>query len=574
MKPRLHYRFLFWNILLAGIAILFLDFVLSSALRGYLRVQIREDLHHETALVRDYLIRLAPVENEDDVADRLSELLGIRVTLIAADGRVMGESQLDGAALANMENHGRRPEVLEALKSGAGSAVRYSTTLGIDFMYVAQPYPGGIVRLAMPLTQVDQIIRGLRTRLYSASLIGLALILLFSYLVALRISRPIREIAQGAQQLATGNLDLRFSARGEDEIAALANSLDRMAGSLSAKVAELSAGKHRLEMILGAIGEGVMVLDREGTIQLVSGSIREVLQLTPANLGESFEPAVGVERLRDAIRGVLAGGPAAEGEFSTAAGRVHQFRVTPVSGGRGELQIVAVLHDLTEIRRTEQMRRDFVSNVSHEFKTPLTSICGYTETLLSGSVEDPVMRTDFLKVIERNARHLELLVRDLLILSKLEAELPAQKEAVDVQALVMEHLSTRQNTLQKRRIQVSVDCAPLTIQADKSRLTAAVSNLIDNAIHYNRPGGQLRITGALDERGHFVLNVTDTGYGIPEQEIQRIFERFYRIDRARSRDSGGTGLGLSIAKHAVESQGGRIRVTSRPGQGSTFTVIL
>jgi two-component system phosphate regulon sensor histidine kinase PhoR len=214
-----------------------------------------------------------------------------------------------------------------------------------------------------------------------------------------------------------------------------------------------------------------------------------------------------------------------------------------------------------------------VTNVSHEFKTPLTSIRGYTETLLSGADGDDSVREDFLKVIERNARHLESLVRDLLTLAKLEAELPATKERVDVRSIIAEHLSLRESTLNARGIEVAIDCPKIDLHTDPSRLAAAISNLIDNAINHNRPGGAIRVSGRMNN-GSLVLNVQDSGYGIPESDLPRIFERFYRVDKARSRFSGGTGLGLAIAKHAVESQGGHITVTSVVGEGSTFTIHL
>jgi two-component system phosphate regulon sensor histidine kinase PhoR len=219
------------------------------------------------------------------------------------------------------------------------------------------------------------------------------------------------------------------------------------------------------------------------------------------------------------------------------------------------------------------MRRDFVANVSHEFKTPLTSIRGYTETLLSGAKDDPKIAADFLKTIERNAQHLEALVSDLLVLAKLEAELPATRDQFDLMTVIREQIAARKSTLNTRSIQVSVECPEIQIQADRSRFTTALSNLIDNAIHYNKPNGEIRIS-AERQNGTLNLSVMDTGNGIPSEELHRIFERFYRVDKSRTRESGGTGLGLSIVKHAIESQGGTIDVASKIGLGSTFTIHL
>jgi two-component system phosphate regulon sensor histidine kinase PhoR len=235
--------------------------------------------------------------------------------------------------------------------------------------------------------------------------------------------------------------------------------------------------------------------------------------------------------------------------------------------------VVVVFNDLTDIRRSERMRRDFVANVSHEFKTPLTSIRGYTETLLSGAKDDPKIAVDFLSTIERNAQHLEALVSDLLTLARLEAEVPASLEKFELKSIIDEQISSRVQALGDREIQVTVQCPPIQVHADRSRLGTALSNLIDNAIHYNKQRGEIKIL-AEAQNGTVHLAVADTGNGIPSEELPRIFERFYRVDKARSRESGGTGLGLSIVKHAIESQGGTITVSSRLGVGSTFTIHL
>jgi two-component system phosphate regulon sensor histidine kinase PhoR len=228
---------------------------------------------------------------------------------------------------------------------------------------------------------------------------------------------------------------------------------------------------------------------------------------------------------------------------------------------------------MTNIRHTERMRRDFVANVSHEFKTPLTSIRGYAETLLSGALTDRATATDFVRTIERNAEHLEDLVSDLLTLARIESEPSASKQEVSVKAVVDELITSRRSAIAERSIRVINNCEPTEIQADRNRLSTAISNLIDNAILYNKPGGEVCITGR-PENGVFRVDMSDTGEGIAFEELPRIFERFYRVDKARSRESGGTGLGLSIVKHAIESQGGTIAVTSRVGVGSTFTIRL
>lgn len=405
-------------------------------------------------------------------------------------------------------------------------------------------------------------------------IIGVTLTATLSYGVHVVILGPVRKISVVSRKLAAGNLNERLPIAGDEEIAALGTSLNTMAQVLSARMQALSDGKQQLELILEAMGQGVMVLDRDGRITLTNTSLLKVLGTDRDLVGKTPLEVFRRPELQDAVKGVLAGQNIQTLDINAGQNRILQANVAPVTNGRGVVNsAVVVFHDLTEIRRSERMRRDFVANVSHEFKTPLTSIRGYTETLLSGAKDDPQIATDFLKTIERNAQHLEALVSDLLMLAKLEAELPATKEDFDLMVVIKEQIASRKGALTERKIQVNVECPEIHIQADRARLTTALSNLIDNAIHYNKTGGQIRIS-AERQNGTLNLSVTDTGNGIPSEELHRIFERFYRVDKSRTRESGGTGLGLSIVKHAIESQGGTINVTSRIGAGSTFTIHL
>jgi len=521
-----------------------------------------------------YLANAAPAKSLDDQADELGRLLDVRVTLIAPDGNVLGDSEVSASQLSSLENHRSRPEVLQALQEGTGSAIRWSSTLNVEFIYVARRLDPYFLRLAMPLSEVDALIRDLRSQLALAIFIAVGLTVVFGYVVRGLISRPLREIAAASKKLASGNLEQRLPITGDEEIAALGTSLNTMAQTLSAKIHELSDGKQRLELILEAMGQGVMVLDRSGRVSLTNSSILDVLGIDRELTGRTPLEVFRRPELENAVRAVLAGEPGQVLEIIAGRGRVLQANVAPVRSVLGEVDsVVVVFHDLTDIRRTERMRRDFIANVSHEFKTPLTSIRGYAETLLSGAKDDPKIAPDFLRTIERNAEHLEALVSDLLTLARLEAEVPATREQVDVKSVIDEQISSRTSAITERDIRVTVACPPIEVQADRSRLSTALSNLIDNAIHYNKAGGEIRISAEM-QNGTLNLSVADTGYGIPSEELPRIFERFYRVDKARARESGGTGLGLSIVKHAIESQGGAISVTSRIGAGSTFTIRL
>jgi two-component system phosphate regulon sensor histidine kinase PhoR len=404
--------------------------------------------------------------------------------------------------------------------------------------------------------------------------IALALMAILSYSAHVLILQPLREIALVSRKLAAGNLGERLPIAGDEEIAALGASLNTMAQVLGARMQALSDGKQQLELILEAMGQGVMVLDRDGRITFTNTSLLKVLATGRDLVGRTPLEVFRRPELENAVKAVLAGRPIQTLEMVAGHNRVLQANVAPVANAAGTVNsAVAVFHDLTEIRRAERMRRDFVANVSHEFKTPLTSIRGYTETLLSGAKDDPKIAADFLRTIERNAQHLEALVSDLLTLAKLEAELPAEREHFDLKSVIKEQVGSRQSALQDRSIQVNVECPDIQIQADRARLATALSNLIDNAIHYNKPCGQIRISVERQD-GTLNLSVTDTGNGIPSEELHRIFERFYRVDKSRTRESGGTGLGLAIVKHAIESQGGTIDVASKIGAGSTFTIHL
>jgi two-component system phosphate regulon sensor histidine kinase PhoR len=253
---------------------------------------------------------------------------------------------------------------------------------------------------------------------------------------------------------------------------------------------------------------------------------------------------------------------------------VLSAKAAPVRSLSGQTELaVVVFHDLTEIRRTEKMRKDFIANVSHEFKTPLTSIRGYAETLIDAAAQDPEHTREFLETIQRNATQLQALVEDLLVLAQLESEPPVEKKPIVVSELIREQTSVLRRAMAEKNIQVEVNCNAVEILADRDRLVRALSNLLDNAIHYNKTGGQIRIS-CRHEGATFVVSIQDTGSGIPQSDLVRVFERFYRVEKSRTRDSGGTGLGLAIAKHAVESQGGSISVESKLGAGSTFTITL
>jgi two-component system phosphate regulon sensor histidine kinase PhoR len=389
------------------------------------------------------------------------------------------------------------------------------------------------------------------------------------------VSTPLRDIAEASHQLAIGNLEYRVPEAGDTDLAIVSSSLNRMAVALNQKMLELEEDRRRFESILNAMSSGVVVFDRQARAVIANPSVQKLLGVHGEPIGRTAMELVRHPAVQEAVRESVEGhDDPPPVNITTASGRILSAKAAPVRNRMGETALVVVVfHDLTEIRRTENMRREFVANVSHEFKTPLTSIKGYAETLLSVADADPQVVREFLNVIHRNASILQGLIEDLLVLSNLERDFPVNRELIDVGQLVQEQINLRRASLSERSINVHIDCVPEQLPADRTRLARAISNLLDNAIHYNEDHGDIRITVRREDLS-WSIDVADSGIGIPSSDLPRVFERFYRVDKSRSRNSGGTGLGLAIVKHAIESQGGTVVVTSKQGSGSTFTVKL
>jgi len=414
------------------------------------------------------------------------------------------------------------------------------------------------------------VLFGIGPRLVIFSLLVLTLTALFVWRVRTQLSRPLEDLTDSVRKIDSDEYQMPAIPRGLPEVRGLVSALTEWHAEIETRVRDLSDARLRLESVLRAMDEGVLVFDSVGRIAMTNRALSLLLDVKRDVVGRTCLEVFRNEDLDDAVRKALDGHAVDAVEFQTYGSRVLRALVS--SMGDGEVRrkaAVMVLEDLTDIRRVDRIRRDFVANVSHEFKTPLTSIRGYAETMISES-EDPSHR-DFADTIRRNARYLESLVNDLLVLARIEAEPPSVFEDVDIVSLINEQVSLRGKPPASERHNVQIDCPPIAFRADTGRLSIALSNLIDNAIRYNRPGGVIRISGRT-ERDAVVLDVSDQGYGIPSEELPRIFERFYRVDKARTRNAGGTGLGLAIARHAVESQGGTLTVVSHAGSGSTFTI--
>jgi two-component system phosphate regulon sensor histidine kinase PhoR len=501
---------------------------------------------------------------------------GVRVTVIAADGRVLADSQSDPES---MENHATRPEVLEAMAKGEGRSARRSATLKRDFLYFAVRQntaagPPSILRFALSPETVDEVLSSFRHKLWVASffilLIAGAVSLLFSRSFTDRVER----LKEFSGRVAEGDFRPLPRDSSGDALGALGVSLNRTAARLDRTIQTLTEERNLSSAILGSMVEGVAVVNGSERLVFANPGFAEILGLdVPPTPGSALVEVVRQTELLEAVRQVLGGEPRVQSEIVTGTLRLHYFAITVAAVRAGDTSgAVVVLHDITELRKLERVRRDFVANVSHEFRTPLTAIQGFAETLLAGAMDDSQNRTRFLEIILEHSRRLARLTEDLLVLSKMDAErLELEIRRLSVSQLIESCLETAQRRGAQRDLRISVNLPQNLpdIAGDRRRLAEVLQNLLDNAIQYTLPGGQI-IVSAKSLEEEIILTVSDTGIGIPKADQPRIFERFYRVDVARSREAGGTGLGLAIAKHLVEVHGGRLWVDSEVGQGSQF----
>ena len=512
---------------------------------------------------------------------------GARVTVIDGSGRVLDDSQHDPET---MENHAGRPEIQQAFASGSGQSVRHSATLGRDLVYraVRCDRPGAspvVIRMALPLAFVEESVSELRNRIYVASLVVLLLGGMFSLVYFRLFASRIERLKDFSRRVAQGDLRPMSDDGPRDELAELADALNETASWMDRTIHSLGGERNRSSAILRSMVEGVAVIDPQEKIVFCNRAFSEIWNLNSAAMeGRPVIETVRNSDLVGLIRRVLRGEEGLRTEIVMGIVQQRHFSVTatPVIALEGALAgdrpsgAVLVLHDVTELRRLERVRHDFVANVSHEFKTPLTAIQGFAETLLSGALEDPSNNRRFVEIIRDHATRLAALTNDLLKLARIEAgKLEIEFGPVQMAEVIERCLETSQIKAARKQIQLETDVPanlPL-VHGDASLLRDVVQNLVDNAVQYTPEGGRVRISARAGDR-EAVVSVDDTGIGIPLADQERIFERFYRVDAARSREAGGTGLGLSIAKHIVEAHGGRLWVESEVGHGSKFSFSL
>ncbi len=564
--------------LLVGVTLTSADFWLTRYTADRERSLVEQQMARSTRTIVPALIANPP-ENLQKWADEADNALAVRVTLIDNAGVVMADSRHDPET---MENHSARPEVRSAFTGHAGTDVRRSATLDIEFCYYAVPldlsgHPHSVLRLAIPLAQVGASVAAVRAAILRASAIAALVALLLAYALSLTFTRRIRRIEDYAKDLVNADYSGTLVAEDDDELGSVARCLRTMAEHFRRLLALLKQESSRREAILGSMVEGVLAVDHDLRITFYNDAFaRSVHARIPAPEGVSMLQVVRDPGLRGLLSRVIKSGAPASERMSliNADGRVFEVQAAPFRDG-DSVGALATFHDITELERLERVRKDFVANISHEIRTPLAAIHGYAETLLEGALEDPANNRRFLEIIAAHSIRISDLASDLLTLSEIESERnPPPADRVSAIELAENALNMVQTEAQERHVHAFLGTADdVYIAGQKGRLERVLSNLLVNGINYNQPGGEVRVdVRRVDDTAR--ISVSDTGIGISSLDLQRIFERFYRVDRARSRHTGGTGLGLSIVKNTVERAGGWITVDSKLGKGSVFTMVF
>jgi two-component system phosphate regulon sensor histidine kinase PhoR len=556
----------------------------SRSTGQHTRDQIKQSLYSQAVLLRDLSIPFidSPV---DSTFQRRVRLLGgrtaTRYTVIRADGVVVADSKED---LSAMDNHGKRPEVMAALANGMGVSTRFSRTVGEDMMYVALPIEHGrevvgFVRTSVPLTAVSTQLAQTREVVVLVAVGAAALALLIGFIVARRVTRPISRMTDVARAIAGGDYGQHIHTRRIDEIGALAEALNTMTVQLRDQFQTITNDRNKMAAILSGMIEGVIAIDRDERIVHINDAAARIL-CVPGNecAGKRISEATRVREVSEALGGAMRDEQVTLGEArvtSPQQEQVVQLIATPLWGANDKLAgALVVLHDVSEIRQLETVRRDFIANISHELKTPLAAIRGLVETLIDDTEMDPDTHNRFLEKVQTQSARLNTLVSDLLTISRLESEDATEDfQNVDFREPVSESLRALKPVAESKRLTLEHDMpdSPVAIVGDPEALRELVDNLAGNAIKYTPSGGRVKVTLGT-ENGWAVLNVEDNGIGIAPADQGRVFERFYRADKARSRELGGTGLGLSIVKHVVLSHGGNVSLRSALGEGSDFRV--
>ncbi len=581
MRNRTFFKLLAAFLVVIVAAAVTFDFTLGGAWQASLRAEIERNLIQKTQLLA-HRVETDRSHSLTDIAAQEGQSAGARVTIIDPTGQVLADSEANPAAA---ENHAKRPEFVAALSGKIGSNERRSATIGIPILYVAVPISGGAVRLAYPLSDVEAVSAQVRHRLGLAS--GLAL--LFALAVAAVASQwsahRLERIVAVAARIAEGDLQARIRETSQDEVGRVASAIDSTARRVEQSFAAVQSSQRQLETLLNSMQDAVIAVSADGLVQWANQPMN---RLVPQGT-RLHQPVVETIRDPDFLAAVKEATATREVKTARATsivhGRSYDVTAAPLPDGGA----VAVLRDLTETERVEKTRRDFIANVSHELRTPLTSIQGYAETLLDSAPDNVGPTREFLEIIRKNSARMSRLTEDLLTLARVESgETRFEVEPVPPAELLHDAEESFREIARSHGIDLQIQDLPMqgaspnhdspiqhlrSVRADREAIHQVFSNLIDNALKYGASGGRI-VLGARAVPHAVEFFVQDFGAGIASEHLPRLFERFYRVDKARSRESGGTGLGLAIAKHIMLAHGGSIRAESDLAHGSTFLFTL
>lgn len=582
-------KHLLWQIFLSYLVIVLVVLIAAGwyaihSFRNFYEIHTSDNLKARAILAGEQI--LPAVEKQDfNEVDILCKKLGsessTRITVTTNSGQVLGDTDEDPL---KMLNHVDRPEIEQAMKSGFGKSIRLSPTLGVEMMYVAitlrETDNPGIIRAAMPISGIDDALNDI----YSKMFFGLLIIVLCTFVPGLysfrRITKPVIEMAQIARGFAQGKLEQRVPLY-TSELGALAKSLNQMAKQLDDRIKTITRQRNELEAILTSMNEGVIAVDSGRHIVSVNRAASELMGIEPEKAyGKTIEEVIRNVELLEFVRKTLNSGKPLESEMLLAGTGERYFHLHGVSfpaGTEKHTGALIVLTDMTRMRHLENIRRDFVSNVSHELRTPVTSIQGFVEALRERQINDPVQVRRYLDIIAKHSDRLNSIIEDLLSLSRLEQE--SEKREITFEKVKLKHvletaIELSETKANEKEVRIELECPDeIEVKINSALLEQAMLNLIDNAIKYSPAQSSIKIIVTKAEE-KVSISVQDNGCGIEAKHLERIFERFYVVDKSRSRKLGGTGLGLSIVKHIAHVHSGFVTVKSKPGAGSTFTVYL
>ena len=566
MKSRIFVKLFLAALVVIAACTVSLDLLIGRTWENMLRREIETSLRQKTQMFAARVADASPGSLKQ-MTEQAAPAAGARITVIDATGKVLADSE---ANPNTMENHASRPEFVAALQGQIGSATRLSKTIGVDLLYVAVPIPGGAVRMAYPLSSIREANREIRRDLLEGSAVAGLLALLLAFVATQSIGRRLLRITDFAERVAAGDLSARIQEGAGDEIAHVASALDKTARKLEEGFSALENSRQTLETLLNSMQEAVIAVAQDERVLWANQRMERLLP-SGVRLGAPLVQSVRDPEILASVQTALTTRDVTMARAAKIfSGRVFDVTAAPMPGGGA----VAVLHDQTEIERVEKTRRDFIANVSHELRTPLTSIQGYAETLLESRGMPNDLR-EFVEIIRKNAMRMARLTEDLLVLARVESgEQKLNFQTAMPNQLLDDAVQTFHELALARGIELSVmNTASSAVLVDRDAIHQVFTNLIDNALKYGDQGGKV-LVGACESEDGVQFYVRDFGSGISSEHLTRLFERFYRVDKARSLESGGTGLGLAIAKHVVRAHSGTIRAESELNHGSTFYFTL